>query len=113
MTHSDVTEDLANNKEKGEEIQQAQAGPAVTDQVLVPEPNFLFIHPTFILEDPDLLKCLLFFIETEGFFIPTLDVLYEGLEISKLQFFYKKKDIKKLQLGFFLVIKTLNPYPIQ
>jgi hypothetical protein len=34
MTHSDVTEDLANNKEKGEEIQQAQAGPAVTDQVL-------------------------------------------------------------------------------
>jgi hypothetical protein len=36
MTHSDVTEDLANNKEKGEEIQQAQAGPAVTDQVPTP-----------------------------------------------------------------------------
>ncbi len=41
MTHSDVTEDLANNKEKGEEIQQAQAGPAVTDQVLLPGPCLL------------------------------------------------------------------------
>ncbi len=41
MTHSDVTEDLANNKEKGEEIQQAQAGPAVTDQVLGPGPYLL------------------------------------------------------------------------
>ena len=36
MAHSDVTEDLANNKEKAEEIQQAQAGPAVTDQVRQP-----------------------------------------------------------------------------
>ena len=33
MTHSDLTEDLTASKEKGEEIQAAQAGPAVTDQV--------------------------------------------------------------------------------
>jgi 2-oxo-4-hydroxy-4-carboxy--5-ureidoimidazoline (OHCU) decarboxylase len=33
MAHSDLAEDAASNKEKTEEIQQAQAGPAVTDQV--------------------------------------------------------------------------------
>lgn len=36
MAHSDLAEDLAaNSKEKGEEIQQAQAGPAVTDQLIL------------------------------------------------------------------------------
>jgi hypothetical protein len=41
-----------------------------------------------------------------------MDVLYEGLGISKLQFFIKK--IKKISAVFFsliLVIKTLNPNP--
>ncbi len=50
MTHSDVTEDLANNKEKGEEIQQAQAGPAVTDQVrylLLLGPYLIYFYSSY------------------------------------------------------------------
>ncbi len=47
MTHSDVTEDLANNKEKGEEIQQAQAGPAVTDQVPFSDLDLNYLYSSY------------------------------------------------------------------
>jgi hypothetical protein len=49
----------------------------------------------------------------EGFSC-SLDVLYEGLEISKLQFLIKEKYLKNLLAVFFLqflVIKTLDPDP--
>ncbi len=44
--------------------------------------------------------------------VPSLDVLYGVLGISKLQFFIKKRN-EKISAGFFqfLVIKTLDPYP--
>ncbi len=49
MTHSDVTEDLANNKEKGEEIQQAQAGPAVTDQVPYSYLDLIHFYSSYVV----------------------------------------------------------------
>ncbi len=49
------------------------------------------------------LKCWMFSLRTEGFSC-SLDVLYRGLGISKLQFL-----IKKYHFFQFLVIKTLDP----
>jgi hypothetical protein len=59
------------------------------------------------------LKCWGCSLWRAGGFSCSLDVLYGGLGISKLQFLIKKEE-KKFQLYFFLqilVIKTLDPYP--
>jgi hypothetical protein len=57
------------------------------------------------------LKCWISLLRTENFFC-SLNVLYGGLGIIKLQFLIKKDMIKNSKCIFkFFVIKTLNPDP--
>jgi hypothetical protein len=64
----------------------------------------------FFKEISNVLKCYMFSFEAEGFFC-SLDVLYGGLGIGKLQFLIKKlfDFFPVVNFFHFLAIKTLDP----